>query len=92
MTFLFCVFCLEIIKKYSQHGEVDLLRDAVRNSLFAAHDLKQTSISMPAISSGIFGFDKELCARVLFDESERFVRAHGDTSLVEIRFTNFDQV
>jgi O-acetyl-ADP-ribose deacetylase len=38
------------------------LGSAVRSSLTLASDRKFKSISMPAISSGIFGFPKDKCA------------------------------
>jgi O-acetyl-ADP-ribose deacetylase (regulator of RNase III) len=47
-------------------SEAQLLHSAVRNSLNAAHELKCESISLPAISSGIFGFDKAHCAKIMF--------------------------
>ena len=41
---------------------VDLLHQAVLNSLKMADKLKCNSVSVPAISSGIYGFPKGLCA------------------------------
>jgi O-acetyl-ADP-ribose deacetylase (regulator of RNase III) len=49
------------------HGEEAQLRSAVRNSLRVAHMHELASIALPAISSGIFGFDKAQCATILFD-------------------------
>lgn len=46
---------------------------------------------MPAISSGIFGFPKELCATILFKVAIDFLRSQKNTSLTCIRFTNFDK-
>ncbi len=74
------------------HGEVALLRSAVSNSLRVAHTHEFASIALPAISSGIFGFDKALCASVLFDEVEAFARAHVGTALRQVRFVVNDQL
>ncbi len=41
---------------------VALLHSAVLNTLLMANDLKCKSVAIPAISSGIFGFPKPLCA------------------------------
>jgi O-acetyl-ADP-ribose deacetylase (regulator of RNase III) len=69
--------------------EDKLLRSAVQNSLKIADTLQLTSISLPAISSGIFGYPKPRCARVLFDAVIDYVNSNA-TTLTEIRFTNFD--
>jgi O-acetyl-ADP-ribose deacetylase (regulator of RNase III) len=55
-------------------------------------------VSIPAISSGIFGFPKPLCAKILFRAAEDFalnIKASGldpleAVKLRRIRFTNFD--
>lgn len=73
------------------HGEDELLRSAVWNSLAAAHDRGLASIALPAISSGIFGFPKPRCAAILVQTALAFCQAHPDTSLREIRFTNIDR-
>ena len=74
------------------HNEDELLRQAVWHSLLKAHELQLTSISIPAISSGIFGFPKERCAKILVKTALDFCAQHPDSSLREIRFTNFDQL
>ena len=61
------------------------------NSFSKAEDSKFSSISIPAISSGIFGFPKNLCASILFEEAIKYVNSNPQTCLREIRFTNFDQ-
>ncbi len=45
------------------------LRSAVESSFARAEELALTSISLPAISSGIFGFPKDRCAQI-----DRFLR------------------
>jgi O-acetyl-ADP-ribose deacetylase (regulator of RNase III) len=54
------------------------LRKAVRSSLLLASEKGFTSISMPAISSGIFGFPKDRCARILVEESKTFLQGNND--------------
>jgi O-acetyl-ADP-ribose deacetylase (regulator of RNase III) len=41
------------------------LADATRNSLKLAHEKGLASIAFPAISTGIFGFPKDRCARIM---------------------------
>ena len=52
---------------------------------------KFKSISIPAISSGIFGFPKEECAKIMIDTSFEVVESGEAEYLEEIRLTNFDQ-
>ena len=73
------------------HNEEALLREAVWNSLAKAEELGASSIALPAISSGIFGFPKPRCAEILVQTALDFCAAHPDASLHEIRFTNIDR-
>ena len=52
---------------------INLLLHSVFNTLKKANELECTSISIPAISSGIFGFPKPLCAKVFFYALTKFV-------------------
>ena len=56
------------------------LRKAVRSSLLLASEKCFTSISMPAISSGIFGFPKDRCARILVEESKTFLEDNNNNN------------
>lgn len=63
--------------------EDNKLRKAVRSSLILASDKGYVSISMPAISSGIFGFPKDRCARILINEVKRFLEDDSNTTSIE---------
>jgi O-acetyl-ADP-ribose deacetylase (regulator of RNase III) len=54
------------------------LRKAVRSSLLLASKKGFRSISMPVISSGIFGFPKDRCAKILVEESKTFLQDSDD--------------
>jgi O-acetyl-ADP-ribose deacetylase (regulator of RNase III) len=77
---------------------VGLLYSCIRSTLIWACKKDCESVAIPAISSGIFGFPKPLCAKVLFKAAEDFVlniKASGlnpleAVKLRRIRFTNFD--
>ena len=73
-----------------QNREKELLGLAVKNVLKKATELKLKSISIPAISSGIFGFPKELCAEVFANEIEDFLK-NNQSTLELIRLTNIDE-
>jgi O-acetyl-ADP-ribose deacetylase (regulator of RNase III) len=74
--------------KMGEGDEDTKLRKAVKASLKLASEKKFKSISMPAISSGIFGFPKDKCARILLEEASKFLT--DDTTLNVIEFCVID--
>ncbi|MBM4353856.1 MAG: macro domain-containing protein [Deltaproteobacteria bacterium] len=71
-------------------GEEGLLASAVEAALTIAHNSRLTTISFPAISAGIFGYPPRLAAAVIVAAADRFLAAHPDSSLAQIRFCNVD--
>ena len=65
------------------------LSKSIHSSLSLASDNNYKSISIPAISSGIFGFPKDRCANILLDESIKFLQ-NNNTSLKTIEFCVID--
>ena len=74
-----------------QKNEDDNLRSALYNSLTECHNRRFSSVAVPAVSSGIFGFPKRRCARVLFSAALEFFRVEPESTVDLIRFTNFDK-
>eukprot|EP00347_Sterkiella_histriomuscorum_P010880 403374568 len=68
------------------------LRSCIDETLMMAHKIEIESLSIPAISSGIFGFPKDLCAQILFERAEKFAMENdlSKTTVKLVRFTNFD--
>jgi len=66
------------------------LASAVQSALALADEHQLKSISMPGISSGIFGFPKPLAAEVIVRATREYLRAHPAGSLEEVRFCNID--
>jgi O-acetyl-ADP-ribose deacetylase (regulator of RNase III) len=60
--------------KIGEGKEDQKLRSAMKNALILAQANGFKSISIPAISSGIFGFPKDRCAKILVNESMRFIK------------------
>jgi O-acetyl-ADP-ribose deacetylase (regulator of RNase III) len=75
---------------WGEGDEEKKLRLAVQNALKLAEEKNTHSISMPAISSGIFGYPKDQNAHVILDEIRRFFDGHT-TSLQEVRICIIDQ-
>lgn len=68
-----------------------LLADTVKNSYRKAQEFNLKSISLPAISSGIFGFPKDLCAKIIISETKSYIDSEN-TQLKVIRFVNYDSL
>ncbi len=71
------------------HGEEDLLTSAVRKSLELTEEKNLRSVSLPAISSGIFGFPKERCAEIILSTINDYLQKEN-RSLELVRCTNID--
>ncbi len=66
-----------------------LLRYAVTNALNAAKSYK--SIAIPAISTGVYEFPRELCAQIMVDSALEFFEENPSCRLSEIQFTIIDE-
>jgi len=64
--------------RMGEGGEDVKLRGAIRASLLLASERKFRDISIPAVSSGIFGFPKDKCAAILVSESLNFLLCGDD--------------
>jgi O-acetyl-ADP-ribose deacetylase (regulator of RNase III) len=67
------------------------LKKAINSVLALATEKKLTSISIPAISAGIFGFPKDRCAKILVGDTVAFLKTNTETALGMIEFCIFDQ-
>ena len=76
--------------RMGEGDEDNKLRSAVHSSLELASARGCRSISMPAISSGIFGFPKDRCAAILVQASFDYVCENPQSSLEVIEFCIFD--
>ncbi|XP_006814161.1 uncharacterized protein LOC102807641 [Saccoglossus kowalevskii] len=74
---------------YSRHGIETLYKLLLDVFEYAADVLKAKSISIPAISSGIYGMPLDLCAHTFHRAVEAFSNS-DDTGLTEIRIVNID--
>jgi len=72
--------------RMGEGDEDNKLKNAVLSTLMLASKKGLKSISIPAISSGIFGFPKDRCARILVGESAFFIKEHKDSSLDTVEF------
>jgi O-acetyl-ADP-ribose deacetylase (regulator of RNase III) len=75
--------------KMGEGNEDFKLLKSIHSSLSLASESRYKSISIPAISSGIFGFPKDRCANILLDESINFLQ-NNNTPLQTIEFCIID--
>jgi len=72
-------------------GEDKKLSDAVTGSLRVADELKCETVSMPAISTGIFGFPRERAAGIIFKAVAAYFKKNANSGLKQVRVVLFDQ-
>jgi len=75
--------------RMGEGDEDNKLKSAVNSTLQLASGKGLKSVSMPAISSGIFGFPKDRCAKILVGESANFLKKQK-TTLDVIEFCVYD--
>ena len=86
-----CKHVIHVVGPVWGEGDEDRkLETAVQTALKAAAQLDLAKISIPAISTGVFGFPKERGADVILEAIDQYVKNHGSTSLREIRITLID--
>ncbi|HEX9136853.1 MAG TPA: macro domain-containing protein, partial [Nitrospirota bacterium] len=77
--------------RMGEGDEDNKLKNAITSVLKLAAEEKLASISVPAISGGIFGFPKDRCAKILISETAAFLKNNVGTSLELVEFCIFDQ-
>lgn len=86
-----CRFIIHAVGPIWGEGEEDdKLGEAVCGSLHQADHLDLSSISFPAISTGIFGFPVERAAEVILRTIGDYFQHHPDSCLQRIRMVLFD--
>ena len=71
--------------------EDNKLKSAVNSVLALAAERKLRSISLPAISAGIFGFPRDRCAKILVGEVAGFLKSNPAASLELVEFCIVDK-
>jgi O-acetyl-ADP-ribose deacetylase (regulator of RNase III) len=77
--------------RMGEGDEDNKLKKAINSVLTLASEREFRSISMPAVSAGIFGFPKDRCAKILVRETAAFLKNDPATSLELVEFCIFDQ-
>lgn len=69
--------------------DAEKIRNATKNSLKRASELKIKSIAFPALGTGVGGFPMKECARIMIEEVQNFIKQKKE--LEKIIFVLFDQ-
>ncbi|WP_457568792.1 macro domain-containing protein [Desulfurobacterium sp.] len=87
-----CRFVIHTVGPIWGEGDEERkLRSAVSSVLEVASNLGLSSISIPAISTGIFGYPKREGVFVIVDEVLNWLLGNSQSSLKEIRFISIDE-
>jgi O-acetyl-ADP-ribose deacetylase (regulator of RNase III) len=76
--------------RWGEGNEENKLKNAVKNSLELASKKNFQSISMPAISAGIYRFPKDKCAKIIVSESVMFFHENPKSSIDTIEFCIYE--
>lgn len=87
-----CRYVIHAVGPVWGEGDEDRkLSSAILGSLQLGDQLGITSISFPAISTGIFGFPMERAAEIILDAMQQFIISKDNSSIDAVRLTLFDQ-
>ena len=87
-----CKYVIHAVGPIWGDGDEDAkLADAIIGSLRVASDLGLASLSLPAISTGIFGFPKKRAAKIIFRSIEQYFAQNADVSLKQVRLILYGQ-
>ena len=75
--------------KGGNHRESELLGSAVRSALQLTDRLKLKSVSLPCISTGIFGYPLEDAVKIILEEIRTFLG--GESSVEEVHLCEFSR-
>lgn len=86
-----CRYVIHAVGPVWGEGQEDArLAAAVTGSLRVAEKLGLTSLSMPAISTGIFGFPKDRAARVIISTIHEYFEDHPQSGVNLVRLCLYD--
>jgi O-acetyl-ADP-ribose deacetylase (regulator of RNase III) len=78
-------------KKPGTGSSAEIIRNATRNSLLRAEELKLRSIAFPALATGVAGFPVDECAEVMIGAARDYAAEQPGTSIELVVFVLFSQ-
>lgn len=87
-----CNYVIHVVGPvWGEGDEEDKLHRAITSALKLTKQLKAHTLSMPPISTGIFGFPKEKAAPVFFTAISEYGLTEPDSCLETVRITIIDE-
>ncbi len=81
-----CKYVIYAVGPVWGEGDEDRkLADAITGSLRVATHLGLATVTLPAISTGIFGFPKERAAKIIFSSIESYLIQNTDSPITTVR-------
>jgi len=77
--------------QWGEGNEHEKLTNCIHSVLALAEENGCESISIPAISSGIFGFPKDQCAKTILQALDNYTKKNPYLILQQIRLCNIDE-
>lgn len=88
---LLCRYVIHAVGPVWGEGDEDTkLAAAILGSLKRGDELKLTSMALPAISTGIFGFPKERAASIIYKTIFHYFKEYGKSGIGLIRLVLYD--
>ncbi len=78
-------------KREGSLSSVEIIRDATRNSLLRAEELKLESIAFPALATGVAAFPVDECAQVMITTAQAYFRENASSAIQRVRFVLFGE-
>ncbi len=78
--------------RWGEGDEDNKLTNAVYNALKVADENNLYTIAFPAVSSGIFGFPKDRCARVMLNAVKKYMNENPNTKIKMLEFCIIDDL
>lgn len=78
-------------KKPGTGSSAEIIRNATRNSLLRAEELKLRSIAFPALATGVAGFPVDECAEVMIGAAREYAAEYPESSIELVVFVLFSQ-
>jgi O-acetyl-ADP-ribose deacetylase (regulator of RNase III) len=91
LPFRYVIHAVGPVWRLGEDQEDIKLTTAIHGTMWRADSLELTSIALPAISTGLFGYPKKEAAAVMFSAIGTYFQEHPGSGLAQVRLVVYDQ-